>query len=171
MPKPTDATFRALSVRVRPDGPLTGDGQPLPIDASDPANAPLAKYGVQLQGKAFARARMGGVTRAISPPGLGYLEGGFLTGVSVGILTDTSKTLLNGGVFKEEVALHINLDDQAKVTEGTVSNAVKKLRRILEDGDGKFNGTVYGRVARGELPLVVGAGNKVSLRKSWSHVM
>ncbi|KAK2031860.1 hypothetical protein LX32DRAFT_712463 [Colletotrichum zoysiae] len=135
----------------------TGDGFADPKkDGNDPENLDFAKYGVQLEGKAFSRARIGGVTRAVTPP-LG--EGGFVNGVSVGILTRAGRTLLDGGVFRPEVALHVTIDEGAKASVGTVSAAVKKLRKLLADGRGKHNETTFGEVASGKLPLVVNANN------------
>ncbi|TDZ29389.1 hypothetical protein C8035_v011290 [Colletotrichum spinosum] len=122
--------------------PESGDGYGDPkTDGTNPENLDFAKYGVQLEGKAFARARLGGITRAITPP---TKESGFVTGVSVGILTRRDRTLLDGGVFKSEVALHVTLDDGAKSSVGTISKAVKQLRKILADGQSKNNGTTFG---------------------------
>ncbi|KAF6835854.1 hypothetical protein CMUS01_05635 [Colletotrichum musicola] len=137
--------------------PVTGDGYAdFKRDGTDPENLDFAKYGVQLEGKAFARARLGGITRAISPP---VSEAGFVNGVSVGIITRKGRTLLDGGVFKSEVALHVTLDDGAKASVGTISNAVKKLRKILTDGQGKHNETTFGQVSAGKLPLIIKASN------------
>ncbi|KAH8680468.1 hypothetical protein BGZ61DRAFT_359170 [Ilyonectria robusta] len=125
-------------------------------DVSRPDNIDFAKYGVQLEGKAFARARMGGITRAISPP---LSLGGFLHGVSVGISTDTSLSLHNGGIFQPDVGLHVTLDSSAMLTYGTISNSVAKIRRLIMDGLGSFNATVFGDVASGRLPLIIHANN------------
>jgi imidazolonepropionase-like amidohydrolase len=145
-----------LEISTDPD---TGDGfvDPL-LDATDPSRISYAKYGVSLKGKAFARARMGGVTRAISP--LAYMAG-FMGGISAGILTSQEKTLLNGGVFQGDVALHVHLDSEAKVGGATMSSVVGTLRSVIESGKGKHNDTVYGKVATGKLPLVVMANNQV----------
>lgn len=69
-----------------------------------------AKYGVRLEGKAFSRARIGGVTRAVTPP----RAKGFAGGVSVGIKTSGKKTVLNGGVFQDEIALHFQIGQGSK---------------------------------------------------------
>jgi imidazolonepropionase-like amidohydrolase len=79
------------------DGTGNRDANPL-----DPDNAIYAKYGVHTEGKAFARARIGGVTRAITAP----VGRSLLGGVSVGIKTSEKSNPLNGGIFKDEVALH-----------------------------------------------------------------
>ncbi|KAK2003632.1 hypothetical protein LX36DRAFT_624670 [Colletotrichum falcatum] len=137
----------------------TGDGSADPkADGNDPENLVFAKYGVQLEGKAFSRARIGGITRAITPP-LGDDAGGFVNGVSVGILTRAGRNLLDGGVFRPEVALHVTIDDKARAGVGTVSTAVKKLRKILADGRGRHNETTFGEAASGRLPLVINANN------------
>lgn len=72
-----------------------------------------AKYGVHLDGKNFKRARIGGVTRAISAP----RAGGFAGGVSTGIKTKEQKTLsLDDGIFQNEVALHFQVGQASKGT-------------------------------------------------------
>jgi imidazolonepropionase-like amidohydrolase len=69
-----------------------------------------AKYGIHLDGRGFARARIGGVTRAITAP----LSNGFAGGVSVGIKTSGKKTILDGGIFQDEIALHFTVGQDAK---------------------------------------------------------
>jgi imidazolonepropionase-like amidohydrolase len=132
-----------------------------------------AKYGIHLDGKAFSRARIGGVTNAITAP----RADGFAGGVSVGLKTSGKKTTLDGGIFKDEVALHFTVGQGSKckykvsknciITNTwiadsltTVSAAVAKLRSIISDNEGKDN--VYGRAANGSLPLVVYVENEVS---------
>ncbi|KEZ43349.1 hypothetical protein SAPIO_CDS4805 [Scedosporium apiospermum] len=123
---------------------------------SIPGAIDYAKFGVQLQGRAFARARMGGVTRAVSPP---LSLGGVVIGVSVGINTDTSKSLHNGGIFQSDVALHLGLDTSAQYVRGTISAAVRDIRRLIRDGEGNQKGSIFGDVAKGKLPLVVHTNN------------
>ncbi|KAH6879907.1 hypothetical protein B0T10DRAFT_520013 [Thelonectria olida] len=138
--------------------PSAGNGVPNPASpiARDPTHLDYAKYGVQLEGKAFRRARLGGVTRAVSPP---LAMGGFSIGVSVGLRTDTQRTLLDGGVFKDDVALHLAVDTPAMMSHGTISAAVQDLRRNLKDGLGCLNDTAYGDVARGKMPLLIKASS------------
>lgn len=95
----------------------TSDGRVPKSSASyDVHNVVYAKYGVHLDGKSFARARLGGVANVITAP----ISSSFAGGVSVGILTSGKKSILNGGVFKEEVALHFTVGQDAK---STTSNA------------------------------------------------
>lgn len=56
--------------------PSTGDGVPLLTKTLDEANIPFAKYGIHLGSRSFDRARLGGVTRAITAPlhGFGVLR-------------------------------------------------------------------------------------------------
>lgn len=137
----------------------TSDGQASNQKIGDPESLVYAKYGVWLDGKEFARARLGGVTRAISLP---LADGsGFVQGVSVEFLTSGKKTITDGGIVQGDVALHLALGDATKHSEGTVSNGIHHLRKMLEDGKGKHNETLYGRVAAGKLPLVVNCNNKV----------
>jgi imidazolonepropionase-like amidohydrolase len=87
--------------------PETGDGLASNnADPLNPDNLVYAKYGVHLDGKSFARARIGGVTRAVSVP---IPAGGLVGGVSVGIRTSGKKSILGGGIFKDEVALHFTI--------------------------------------------------------------
>jgi imidazolonepropionase-like amidohydrolase len=80
-------------------------------DAADPDSVVYAKYGVHLEGKAFKRARIGGVTKALSVP---MLDGGLQAGVSVGIRTSGKKTILSGGIFQDDVALHFLIGQEVK---------------------------------------------------------
>jgi imidazolonepropionase-like amidohydrolase len=77
----------------------------------EPQNVVYSKYGVHLDGKNFKRARIGGVTKAISAPAAEGLSGG----VSVGIKTKVQKTLsLDEGIFQDEVALHFQIGQTSK---------------------------------------------------------
>jgi imidazolonepropionase-like amidohydrolase len=89
----------------------TGDGNVnSKLSLSDPENIVFAKYGIHLEGKAFERAKIAGVTRAITAP----LGSGFLKGVSVGFKTYGNKTILNGGIFQDDIALHLVLGQASK---------------------------------------------------------
>lgn len=135
-----------------------GDGTVSDEKITEPGSVAYAKHGLWLDGKSFARARFGGVTRAITAP---FADQGFITGVSVEFVTSGKKSLLHGAIVQEDVALHVSLGDKAAPSQGAVSTAVKKIRAMLTDGAGKNNETVFGQVARGELPLLVHAQNKV----------
>ena len=91
----------------------TGDGsvshKPSPLD---PDNLVFAKYGVHLDGRVFARARLGGVTRAVQIPMSS--ENTFLNGVSTGIRTSGNKTILEGGIWKDDIAVHITIGQDSK---------------------------------------------------------
>lgn len=80
----------------------TGDGKVDKKVSLKSEDVIFAKFGIRLDGRGFARARFAGVTKAITAP----VAEGFAGGVSVGIQTSGKKTLLNGGVFQDEVALH-----------------------------------------------------------------
>lgn len=155
------AVTRALGLTEIATLDGTGDGQASNQKIGDPESLAYAKYGLWLDGKEFARARLGGVTRAISAP-LGDASG-FVQGVSVEFLTSGKRSLTNGGIVQGDVALHLNLGDATKSSEGSVSNGIRNLRQMLEDGKGKHNETVYGRVAAGGLPLVVHCNNKYDM--------
>jgi imidazolonepropionase-like amidohydrolase len=87
----------------------TGDGE-VKKASFDPNDTVYAKYGIHLDGRAFARARIGGVTRAVTAP----LYSGFVDGVSTGIKTTGKNTILDGGIFQDDVALHFAVGQGAK---------------------------------------------------------
>lgn len=152
--------------------PTTGDG----IVKATASEVDHAKYGVSLGGgkttsKNFARARLGGVTRAVQAP---VSEGGLVGGVSTGMRTGQNSTLLNGGLFQEDVAMHVALGEDAKASGGAVSVAIEKLRGLIRAGGKKGlkekeEGDVedpWALVANGSLPLVVKADSTVSPHRS-----
>jgi imidazolonepropionase-like amidohydrolase len=71
-----------------------------------------AKYGIHLDGRGFSRARLGGITRAVTTP----LSETFFGGVSTGIKTNGKNTILDGGIFQDDVALHFAVGQMAKRT-------------------------------------------------------
>jgi hypothetical protein len=115
---------------------------------------------------------------------------GFAGVVSVGIRTSGDRNILNGGIFKDDVALHFVVGQGARGTilysgsswspisfqykdkfsliclfvrlrfYSTISSAVGKLRKILADNKGKDS--LYGKAANGTIPIVVHIENKVS---------
>jgi hypothetical protein len=137
----------------------TTDGRvPSDLDVSDPTKLIFARYGIRLEGKAFGRAQIGGVTKAVSIPHVD--EGGFGGAVSVGIKTSEKNLTLDGGIFKDEVALHFVIGQAAKKSTETVSASVAKLRKLLASNSDKDN--IYGLVVKGGIPLVIHTENKVS---------
>lgn len=147
----------------------TGNGAASVSNVQDLASIDHAKYGVYLDGKGFARARIGGVTRVITPPELG--SDGMLQGVSVGLKTSGTRTLLDGGVFRDDVGLHVAIGDTNKA-KGSVSQAIQALRAILRENEGKGNASAYGLVADGQMPLLVSVVNLVRFRlKADMHAM
>ncbi|OAA52148.1 carbohydrate esterase family 9 protein [Cordyceps fumosorosea ARSEF 2679] len=155
------ALANALGTREIATDPDTGDGSAGGQSITDPESILYAKHAALLDGKSFARARLGGVSRAITAP---IADGpALVSGVSVEILTSGKKSLLHGGIVQEEVALHMALGDASD--EGSGSGGVKKLRKMLSDGLGKNNATVFGRVAAGSLPLLVCADNKYDIEQ------
>lgn len=100
----------SLGLLEIPSEERTKDGT-VGSQVADAENIVYAKYGVHLDGKNFRRARIGGVTKAISAPQAGGLSGG----VSVGIKTKEQKTLsLEDGIFQDEVALHVQIGQVSK---------------------------------------------------------
>ncbi|KUJ07432.1 composite domain of metallo-dependent hydrolase [Mollisia scopiformis] len=135
----------------------TGDGA-ASSGGLDLESTIYAKYGVHLDGKSFARARIGGVTRAITAP----KSRGFQGGVSVAIKTSGKKNTLNGGLVKDEVALHFKVGSASKSDKlPTISSAVAKLRQFLAESKAKDD--IFGRAANGSIPLVVHVENEYDI--------
>ncbi|KAK8046472.1 hypothetical protein PG996_014536 [Apiospora saccharicola] len=109
----------------------TGNGAASVKDVRDPASIDHAKYGVYLDGKGFARARIGGVTRVITPPELG--SDGMLQGVSVGLRTSGTRTLLDGGIFRDDVGLHVVIGDANKA-QCTIKRDFPNVNIVLNGG-------------------------------------
>ncbi|KAJ8107283.1 hypothetical protein OPT61_g8972 [Boeremia exigua] len=132
--------------------PLTGDGVPLSPITSDSMNIPSSKYGVHFGSRSFDRARLGGVTRAITAP---LHSGGLLQGVSVGLRITENATVLDGGIWKDEVALHVHLGQDAKGRDSpTISGSVQRLHQIFTQSI-HAEGSLYARAKEGSLPVVV----------------
>ncbi|KAJ0161710.1 hypothetical protein CTA2_5709 [Colletotrichum tanaceti] len=137
--------------------PSTGDGSPGRNGnaLNEQRDLHFAKYGVHFGGRGFGRARVGGVTKANTAPVFG---GGALQGVSVGLRTGENATVLGGGIWKDEVALHFAIGQEAKGDDTpTISSGVERLRQVLEEGQqasGK-TGSTYVRASEGSLPVIV----------------
>ena len=93
-----------LGIQDIPSESSTGDGS-----TSDSA-LHFAKYGIHFGGRGFGRARIGGVTKAVTAPA----SSGLLKGVSVGLRTSENAAILNGGIWKDEVALHVAIGQAGK---------------------------------------------------------
>ncbi|KAL4922703.1 hypothetical protein BDW62DRAFT_196710 [Aspergillus aurantiobrunneus] len=131
------------------------------IDPKDPASVVYAKDGVHLEGRAFDRARTGGVTRAITVP----LKKRLLRGMSAGIKISGNTTDLDKRILEESVALHFAAGQTSKGTlkVPTISSAVQALRAILADNHGEEN--IYGMAARGKIPIIIHAENQYDIQR------
>lgn len=102
-----------LGIQDIPSEESTGDGSSGksadPLDEQKSIH--FAKYGIHLHGRAFTRARIGGVTKAITAP---RSNGGIIQGVSVGIRTSETAMILDNGIWKDDVALHLTVGQSAK---------------------------------------------------------
>ncbi|KAJ0272270.1 hypothetical protein COL940_010552 [Colletotrichum noveboracense] len=138
--------------------PSTGDGSPgrKGNALKERKDLHFAKYGVHFGGRGFGRARLGGVTKAVTAPIFG---GGLLQGVSVGLWTAENATLIGDGIWKDEVALHVAIGQEAKVGDDTptISSGVERLRQVIEEGQAVSvqPSSAYARAAKGALPVVV----------------
>jgi len=94
----------------------------------------------------------------------------------VGIRTGGERNLLDGGIFRPDIALHVSLGEADKVSPGSISMAIQTLRRILKENTGKGNESVFGLVADGKLPLAVHTESKadtqqvVLLKKAFPNI-
>lgn len=94
---------------------ITTDGELDPsLEPSNVNSIVFARDSIHLEGKAFERAKIGGVTKAITPPFQGLEGGGFLGGVSVAFKIGGEVTILDGGICKDEVALHFAIGQSVK---------------------------------------------------------
>ncbi|KAL3290888.1 Amidohydrolase [Colletotrichum asianum] len=138
--------------------PFTGDGSPgrKGNALNERKDLYFAKYGVHFGGRGFGRARLGGVTKAVTAPIFG---GGLLQGVSVGLRTAENATVLGGGIWKDEVALHVAIGQEAKEGDDTptISSGVERLRQVIEEGQAVSAqpSSAYTRATNGSLPVVV----------------
>ncbi|KAE8361967.1 hypothetical protein BDV27DRAFT_160194 [Aspergillus caelatus] len=151
-----------LGIQDIPSEESTGDG--LTGKSADVLNEQrslhFAKYGLHLHGRAFTRARIGGVTKAITAP---RSNGGIIQGVSVGIRTSETATILDNGIWKDDIALHLRVGQSAKGDDTpTVASGVERLRQILEAGQEGRPGSasIYVQAANGSIPIVVRAYNE-----------
>lgn len=88
----------------------TSDGSLSKTSSLDVENVVYAKYGIHLEGRGFVRAKMAGVTRAVTAP----ISSGFVGGVSTGICTSGKQSILDGGIFRDDVGLHFLVGQGAK---------------------------------------------------------
>ncbi|GKT46209.1 uncharacterized protein ColSpa_06390 [Colletotrichum spaethianum] len=96
-----------------PSESSTGDGSPGRNGnaLNQQKDLHFAKYGIHFGGRGFGRARVGGVTKVITAP---TFAGGVIQGVSVGLRTNENSTILGGGIWKDEVALHFAVGQEGK---------------------------------------------------------
>lgn len=161
--------------------PSTGDGSPgRDVNAlKSQKYLHFAKHGVHFGGRGFGRARIGGVTKAITAPISG---GGLLQGVSVGLRTGENATILADGIWKNEVALHFAIGQEAEGQFGfesfifangtnrlvgddtpTTSSAIERLRQVLGHHQvaTEVADDAYMRASNGSLPVVIYTANEV----------
>lgn len=105
--------------------PSTGDGSAGSSGdlLDETKSVHFAKYSVHLHGRAFDRARIGGVTKAVSPPH----GSGVVRGVSVGIRTGAEASILDGAIWSDDVALHLAVGQAAKGEEPATIVSLESL--------------------------------------------
>ncbi|CAG8948765.1 hypothetical protein HYFRA_00001887 [Hymenoscyphus fraxineus] len=139
----------------------SADGSISKTYSLDAENVVYAKYGIHLEGRGFVRAKLAGVTRAITAP----ISSGFVGGVSTGIETSGKYSILEGGIFQDDVALHFAIGQGAKAADSlpTISSEIQKLRQILNEN--KLKDNIYGKAANGSIPLVVHVENEYDIQQ------
>ncbi|KAF4626832.1 hypothetical protein G7Y89_g11326 [Cudoniella acicularis] len=154
------AVSRTLGLQEIEGEPSTSDGRIKTSSSTlSPETIVYAKYGIHLDGRAFDRARIGGITKGVSVPISG---GGFVGGVSVEFRVSGKRGILEGGIVREDVGVHFGVGQGVKGDAlPTVSSGIAKLRQILSENGGKDN--IYGKAANGSIPLVVHADNEYDI--------
>ncbi|CEL60594.1 hypothetical protein RSOLAG1IB_03832 [Rhizoctonia solani AG-1 IB] len=134
--------------------PSTNDGTvPDPSEGGAPAVAGgdgfLARGvdGISFTGRNALLSHRGGVTTIIEAP----FSSGLIQGVSVAFRSGVKHKLEPGAVSRREVALHVRLVRGHEAGNG-ISTKIATLRRLFLDAE---EGSVYARVVKGKLPLVV----------------
>ncbi|KAI5361892.1 putative metal-dependent hydrolase, composite domain superfamily [Septoria linicola] len=143
--------------------PSTSDGY---VDAKSQVRSghiDYAKYGVQLEGRALGRARIGGITKAVVAP---LSHGGLVKGMSVEFRTSGTRTVLDDGIVKEDVALHFELSEASKAGDSpTPSGTIGEFHEILTSGSEQPEGSILHRAATGDIPVVVHVVNTDLIRQ------
>ncbi|PYH48088.1 uncharacterized protein BP01DRAFT_421206 [Aspergillus saccharolyticus JOP 1030-1] len=146
--------------------PSTGDG----IVPATTTDLIYAKHGLHPTGsKDLQRAKLGGITTAITAP-LAPSEGPiFLRGVSVAFQVSstssdsntTTTTLLDRAILTPDVALHIHVGEAGKTANTpTISAQIGLLRRILaHESLHQLDETLHEQITNGTLPLVIHTRN------------
>ncbi|KAJ1304899.1 hypothetical protein OPQ81_006033 [Rhizoctonia solani] len=134
--------------------PSTNDGIPLdPLENDIPSVAGGNEFltravdGLSFAGRNALLSHRAGVTVIIEAP---FSYSGFIQGVSVAFRSGARHKLEPGAVPYREVALHVRL--LRGQGDSGVSTEIGALRKLLFNAK---EGSVYARVIKGELPLVV----------------
>ncbi|CAG8833357.1 23579_t:CDS:2, partial [Racocetra persica] len=137
--------------------PFTTDGEVTPV--SNPNNAEEIIYaidGLKLGGKHLEVAHKAGVFIAVTAP---LSSEGGLTGVSMAFETGANTDYDPQPIVRENVALHAQIGTRFKSTTiPTVSGQIALIRKTLIKNLKQDN--IFGRAARGEIPLVVKTHSK-----------
>ncbi|KAG9120123.1 hypothetical protein FRC07_004525, partial [Ceratobasidium sp. 392] len=107
--------------------------------------------GISFAGRNALLAHRGGVTTMIEAP----FSYGLIQGVSTAFRTGAAHKLEPGAISQREVALHVRIIHDSTEQNSMVSTKVATLRRLLLGGLHGDKHSIYARVARGRLPLVI----------------
>ncbi|RIB09352.1 hypothetical protein C2G38_2251437 [Gigaspora rosea] len=135
----------------------TSDGQVVPIrNPYDAEDMIYAIDGLKLGGKHLESAYKAGVLTAVTAP-LSYKA--VFTGISMAFKTGARSILDYEPIISENVALHAQIGTQYKDDRiPTVSGQISLIRKALIKNLARQN--IFGRVARGDIPLVVYVDSK-----------
>ncbi|CAG8725565.1 4624_t:CDS:2, partial [Dentiscutata erythropus] len=135
----------------------TSDGKVTAV--SNPNDAEKIIYaidGLKLGGKHLEAAYKAGILTAVTAP---LSSKGVFIGVSMAFETGGSSDYDPNPIVKEHVALHANIGAEFKYTTiPTVSGQIALIRKALLKNLKQHN--VFGRAARGDIPLVVRTHSK-----------
>ncbi|KAI0630254.1 hypothetical protein C8Q77DRAFT_1137203 [Trametes polyzona] len=140
--------------------PSTGDG--LVVDPLDPNQPPIfgpagyiarAVDGLQFGTRNALLAYRSGVTLSVSAPS----HTTWLSGLSVAFTPGASHRFARGALVRDVVAVHVTIGHGDPGP--SVSTKIAALRRLLTERVEGDLGVWFGKVAKGEIPLVVNLGS------------
>ncbi|KAG8778619.1 hypothetical protein FRC12_024891 [Ceratobasidium sp. 428] len=107
--------------------------------------------GLSFAGRNALLAHRGGVTTMIEAP----FSYGLIQGVSVAFHTGAAHRFEPGAISRREVALHARITHDSSEHNAMVSTKIATLRKLLLGGLDEEKHSIYVRVVKGSLPLVV----------------
>lgn len=162
----------ALGLSNIPSEPSTSNGEDIPLLTrhgrfNADRSVPYSADGLWFGSHAMHRAHASGITTGVNPPAVSGMFGG----ISAHFDTGARTVLDHGSVRAQGVAMHI--DVHADQDGMSVAAQIAALRAVLQEPP---NTPEWGRVARGEWPLVIKtdshetAAKIVLLQRAFPHI-